>query len=246
MRSLHKHMFALAPKVLYQRRKPREIPRVGKHSISLKRDSVTDRAVNIGEAVSTITSSLLGRVQSKERVAWERLVDVYSPLVYWWCKQHGLNGADAADIGQEVFLAVARSVDRFRRDGPIHSFRGWLRTITANKVRDLWRRENRVSARHMDDLAQVACQSLGRESNGADSCDTDEIEILYSRVVALIRSEFNEKDWLAFLAVTQHERPPRDVAEELGMSRNQVYLARSRILRRVRELFGHEFGGDRA
>ena len=88
---------------------------------------------------SETSSSLLNRVNARDAVAWERLVDLYTPAVYCWCRKAGLSSADAADIGQEVFKSVARSIARFRHDRPSDSFRGWLRTITRNKIRDFYR-----------------------------------------------------------------------------------------------------------
>src|SRR6185369_14090212 len=85
--------------------------------------------------------TLLQRVQASQPAAWERLVDLYAPLVLHWCRRGGLNGQDADDVFQEVFRSVAEHVGDFRRDRPGDSFRGWLRTITRNKVLDYFRRQ---------------------------------------------------------------------------------------------------------
>ena len=88
----------------------------------------------------SISTSLLGRVKAGEGEAWRRLVELYAPLLYEWCRRRGLQAEDAADVAQEVFAAVARNIESFRRDRPGDSFRGWLWTITRSKIRDHFRR----------------------------------------------------------------------------------------------------------
>src|SRR5262245_36645258 len=84
--------------------------------------------------------TLLQRVQARQPDAWERLVDLYAPLVLHWCRRGGLHGDDADDVFQEVFRSLAEHIADFRRDRPGDSFRGWLRTITRNKLLDHFRR----------------------------------------------------------------------------------------------------------
>src|SRR5262245_13672085 len=83
--------------------------------------------------------SLLARAQENQPAAWEQLVDLYAPLVYHWCRRAGLGAEDTEDVFQEVFRAVARALADFRRDRAGDTFRGWLRTITSNKIRDHFR-----------------------------------------------------------------------------------------------------------
>src|SRR2546429_459226 len=84
--------------------------------------------------------SLLARARANQPAAWEQLVDLYAPLVYHWCRRAALGPEDTADVFQEVFRAVARNLSDFRREREGDTFRGWLRTITRNKVRDHYRR----------------------------------------------------------------------------------------------------------
>ena len=91
---------------------------------------MTDANVTKGEGSQGTSSSLLDRVRAQDRAAWVRLVKLYAPLVYRWCRQMGLRSVDAEDVGQEVFSAVHRKVADFRRDPDRGTFRGWLRVIT--------------------------------------------------------------------------------------------------------------------
>ena len=102
-------------------------------------DSQTTEWHDRAEPGST-SSSLLGRVKAGESDAWGRLVELYGPTVYRWCRQCGWAADDAADVCQEVFGSVASNVGRFRREQPGDSFRGWLWTITRNKAQDHFRR----------------------------------------------------------------------------------------------------------
>src|SRR5690349_19326563 len=77
--------------------------------------------------------SLLNRVRANDSAAWQRLIDLYRPLVLFWCGRRGLQGPDAEDIAQEVFAASAAGLGSFRRDRLGDTFRGWLRGITRNK-----------------------------------------------------------------------------------------------------------------
>ena len=87
--------------------------------------------------------TLLQRVQARQPAAWERFVDLYAPLVLHWCRRGGLSTEDAADVFQEVFRSVAEHIADFRRDRASDTFRGWLRTITRNKMLDHFRRSVR-------------------------------------------------------------------------------------------------------
>src|SRR5438067_2522351 len=69
--------------------------------------------------MSSMSPSLLLRVQANQAGAWERLVELYAPLVYHWCRRAQLGPEDTADLFQEVFRAVAGHIAEFRRDGPV-------------------------------------------------------------------------------------------------------------------------------
>ena len=90
--------------------------------------------------VGSTSSSLLERVKLQDGAAWQRLVQLYAPLIYHWARHNKVPAADASDIVQEVLRSVVGKVASFRRDRPGDSFRGWLYTITVNKVRDFWRK----------------------------------------------------------------------------------------------------------
>lgn len=198
---------------------------------------MTDEAVNLEQTVSSVTSGLLRRAREHDHGAWQQLVQVFGPLVYNWCRRLGLQPPDAENVGQEVFLAVSNSLQRFQYDEQRHSFTGWLRTITTNKVRDHWRAIAREPPGEGGSDAQLAWQRLKDVPDETDesSVQPSDIRFVYSRLVECIRHDFEETTWKAFYLVAVEERKPPDVAAELGISANAVYLAKSRVLRRLRE-----------
>lgn len=186
---------------------------------------------------SSTSASLLDRVRKSDPVAWERFARLYGPLIYRWARQAGVQESDAADVSQEVFRAVVNGMDGFHRNQPGDSFRGWLWTITKNRLRDFFRHQ----AAHPDivggsDVRQRLLEipdSLSQE--GAEPPGFDAAGSLAHRALELVREEFEPRTWQAFLRVTLGGQSPAAVAEELGMSIGAVYTGKSRVLRRLRE-----------
>jgi RNA polymerase sigma-70 factor (ECF subfamily) len=166
------------------------------------------------------------------------LVSLYGPLIYSWCRRAGVQPADAADLGQEVFRAVARKVGDFRHAGPGGSFRGWLRTITTNKLRDHARRVANGPAGEGGSDAQHRLLQIPSSQPEEDEClAAYDDRLVCRRAVELIRAEFEDTTFQAFWRVVVEDERPADVAAALGLSVNAVYLAKSRVLRRTREEF---------
>jgi RNA polymerase sigma-70 factor (ECF subfamily) len=179
---------------------------------------------------------LLIRVKAKDQEAWRRLVLLYGPLVSRWCKKFGLQDADAADVGQEVLRTVAESIDGFHHDQNGDSFRGWLYSVTYTRVLDHQRKHARAANGVGGSEAQA--QMLEIPDCYADSGTVEEDRhILVRRAVDMVLDDCKEEIRQAFLRVVIAGQDPDDVARDLGLTRNAVYLAKSRILRRIREEF---------
>ena len=91
------------------------------------------------QELPSLSTSMLNQVQKMQPEAWSRLVSVFSPIVYRWCRQSGLTPSDSSDVVQDVFVAVARNICRFERQKEVASFRSWIATITRNRIRDKYR-----------------------------------------------------------------------------------------------------------
>jgi RNA polymerase sigma-70 factor (ECF subfamily) len=185
------------------------------------------------------SSSLIRRVKDHDQNAWRRLVRLYGPLVDFWIRRSGLQSADVHDIFQDVFSAIANGINGFRKELPEDTFRGWLRMVTRNKVIDHFRRTaNEPSARGGSDLhAQFETIPF------PDEISDDEIDALHQlrlRAVELVRAEFECRTWQMFWRVTVDGEPTREVAVDLEVSPSAVRLAKSRVLRRLREELGDD------
>jgi RNA polymerase sigma-70 factor (ECF subfamily) len=192
-----------------------------------------------GSQPSSATSrSLLARVQADEPQAWDRLVALYAPLVLHWCRRQGLQDQDAADVFQEVFQAVVSHVAGFRRDRPGGTFRGWLRTITQNKLRDHFRKrggEAQGVGGSSDRLARLPGPEPAEEAPAGDEAVEG---ALFARALELIRAEFEERTWAAFWGTAVEGRATKDVAADLAMTPGAVRVAKSRVLHRLRTELG--------
>jgi RNA polymerase sigma-70 factor (ECF subfamily) len=177
-------------------------------------------------------STLIERLKVRESQAWSRLNQLYGPIIYAWCRRAGMAPEDAADILQEVFRALVRRVGDFRRDRPGDTFRGWLWTVTHNKIRDHRRlAKDRAQGAGGTD-AQRRWLELADEPPGGEA---DDDASLLHRWLELLRREFEDRTWQAFWRTTVELQYAADVADELGMTLNAVYKAKARVLARLRQ-----------
>jgi len=180
---------------------------------------------------------LLKRVKAKDQTAWEQLASLYTPLLDHWCQKADLQDADMEDLRQEVFLAVARKIEDFQRDRAGDTFRGWLHRITRSKLCDHWRKK-RDGPLIGDTGAQEHLQQLWAQPIDSDAVSADEeTRILYCRALELIQRDFEAQSWQAFWRTVIEGQKPKDVATDLCITANAVYLAKARVLARLREEF---------
>jgi RNA polymerase sigma-70 factor (ECF subfamily) len=187
---------------------------------------------------------LLAQVQADEPAAWDRLVKLYAPLVFHWCRGRGLQDHDIADVFQEVFRAVVSHVNGFRKERQGDSFRGWLRRITQNKLNDHFRKLGQEArgtggSSAQDRLGQLPQpQPVEHELYPADEGERQ----LFARALEMIRSEFEQRTWTAFWRTAVEDQSPKDVAADLSMTPGAVRVAKSRVLHRLREELGDLMG----
>ena len=201
---------------------------------------VTDYSVlkSGGKGVSGQTGtswSLVERARGGDQAAWSQLIAWINPLLLHWCRKAGMQDADTLDICQEVAHAVSRNLQTFQQTQS--SFRGWLKVITASKVSDHFRRRYREPQAVGGSDAHEQIQNHIDPQPGDTDATAEEEGILYRQALELLRQEYAEKTWQAFWKVVIEARTPAEVAAELGMTTNAIYLARSRILGRLRREF---------
>lgn len=187
--------------------------------------------------------SLLERLQDRSRPdneSWAKMVEVYSPLIRSWLKRSGLEGQDADDVVQEVLSVVFRRLPDFQRNERTGSFRAWLRTIAVNCLKDFWRARRRRKkgaglGSGTDEVQQMLEQLSDPASALSEVWNLEHDRHITQYLMQLIQPEFSEKNWEAFQRVAVRGEPAKAVAEDLEMTLNAVYIARSRVLTRLRE-----------
>lgn len=181
----------------------------------------------------TRPSLLLALRDLRDDQAWAEFVTLYTPLIYGHCVRRGLQDADAADVAQEVLKSVAGAMGNFDYDPERGSFRGWLLTVVRSKLNRFLSRQSRLPLTPGD--TQV------KDLAGAPSVDEDDAaweaecrERLFHWACARVQGEFQERTWQAFWQTAVAARSVTQVAAELGLSAGAVYIARSRVIARLR------------
>jgi RNA polymerase sigma factor (sigma-70 family) len=171
-----------------------------------------------------------------DQAAWTEFVDVYEPLLYRLARGRGLQDADARDLCQDVFRAVASAIDRWDPDPAKGRFRGWLFRIARNHVVDFLVDQGR----HPRGSGRTSVHEMLAARPGDDSGAAVEFAAEFRRrafhwAAGQVKNEFADSTWRAFWLTGVENRPVADVAGELGMSPGAVYVARSRVLARLRD-----------
>ncbi|QEG42672.1 RNA polymerase sigma factor [Roseimaritima ulvae] len=194
----------------------------------------------LGSDPATRASLLLRLRDPRDNAAWSEFAVVYEPLVYRLAQRRGCQDADAREIVQEVFLTVSRAIDRFDPNAA-GSFRGWLSKIARNATIDRFRRlaAERVHSPDTHDglpLEQLADSSMDAETQLIEEFERGRREQLFRWASGEVRRRTGEANWMAFWRTTVEGHSVAQVAQELKLTDSAVYVARCRILRRIREL----------
>jgi RNA polymerase sigma factor (sigma-70 family) len=182
-------------------------------------------------------ASLLVRIRDgDDKDAWRQFVRLYAPVVYGFARKRGLQDADAADLMQEVLRSVATAAGRLEYDPRRGSFRGWLYTVTRNKIFNFLDGRRRQARGSGDSGAQERLEEEpDRGQDPAALWDREYERRLFGLAAEQVRGEFQEATWQAFWQTAVEGRGAREVGEQLAMSPGAVYVAKSRVLARLRE-----------
>jgi RNA polymerase sigma-70 factor (ECF subfamily) len=186
---------------------------------------------------SSTSKSLLAKARDcSDDAAWRRLTELYNPLVARWVRPHVAQRADAEDLVQEVMTALVRELPRFDHNQRPGAFRAWLRTITVHRLRAYWdKRDARLAGAGGADQPAILAQLADPDSALCRSWDDEHDRHVAKTLLALIRLEFQPATWRAFECQVQNGRPAAQVAAELDLSVNAVLIAKSRVLKGLRE-----------
>jgi RNA polymerase sigma-70 factor, ECF subfamily len=189
--------------------------------------------------VNPTSVSLLDRLRAArpDDPDWLRLEEIYQPLIRRWLGRVPGLGDESADLTQEVFLVMVRDIPRFerRREG---SFRAWVRLITVNVLRNHRKRQFRKRAVGMDACDAFLDGLAEPNSELAREWDLDHDRHIFQKLQTIVQPAFAPATWEAFRRFAIEGLPAAQVATELGLTVNAVTLAKSRILKRLREEAG--------
>jgi RNA polymerase sigma-70 factor (ECF subfamily) len=204
-----------------------------------------DRPGNdLERSAATIETALLAQLRAQDQASWQRLHFLFGPVVQGWLKRAGVGDSDADDLRQEVLQAVFKSIDTFSREQQGGTFRGWLRRITQNKLRDHWRRERRQADAAGGTSAWQRLNEVADPENAlleSDAAEPQELQELVHRAMELVRQDVQPHTWQAFWLVEVEGKSAEEAASLLGLKVGSIYTARSRMLVRLREALGPEF-----
>ncbi len=178
-----------------------------------------------------------------DQQAWGKFVAIYAPVIHRYALRRGLQDADAADLVQWVLHAVARSAPDFVYDPSKGSFRGWLFTITRNLLLKQLDKDRHIPTATGDTGFHQSLENQPNQTGDQETWEQDYRRQRFLQAAAQVRPDFTPSTWDAFWATAVLGRPPAQVAHELGLSSGAIYVARSRVIARLREAI-REIDGD--
>jgi RNA polymerase sigma-70 factor (ECF subfamily) len=182
----------------------------------------------------TTPISLLERVrQPADHEAWTRFVELYTPLLFYWSCRAGLSEHDAADLVQDVFVLLLRELPKFEYQQQ-RSFRAWLRTVLHHRWQERLRRR---SERPIGDQeSRLAALEARDASQPFDLIGEEEYrQQIVAQALRLMQTDFEEQTWRACWEFVVSGKPAAQVAQELNMTTKAVYMAKARVLQRLRQ-----------
>lgn len=180
--------------------------------------------------------SLLLRLRDvADAEAWNEFVRLYTPLIFGHCRRHGLQDADAADVAQEVMRVAAQAMPEFQYDADRGKFRGWLLQTTRHRLHKFFDRRQRAP----QPASETTLQRFLDQEPGTDEqarWEEDYRQRIFDWAAEKARPEFQPATWDAFWLTAVNSVSVKEVAGQLGISTGAVYIARSRVIARLREL----------
>ena len=197
------------------------------------------------EIPKTRVSLILRLHHAADAEAWQEFVEIYQPLVFRLALKKGLQPADARDLTQEVLLRVAKAVNQWNPNPDQGTFRGWISRITRNMVIDFFRSRQRLPVTSDETSIFKLVHSTPQSSEDTGLFDFEQERQIFAWAAEKIRPAFNDTTWQAFWLTAVDQKKPEQVAGDLGISRGAVYIAKSRVMARLKETIAHtQFDGQ--
>lgn len=190
----------------------------------------------ISESPVTRASLLIRLRDGSNHEAWREFLELYSPMIYGFVRNRGLQDADAADLLQDVLRSVAGALDRLDYDKQKGGFRAWLFTITRNKLSTfLTSRRSHNQASGDSAQHELLTAHPDRAINLEQDWDREFQRQLAARAMQTIEAEFEPKTWQAFWQTAIDGLSAAEVSRRIGLSPGAIYVAKSRVLARLKE-----------
>lgn len=170
--------------------------------------------------------------------AWERLLALYGPLLRRWLHRYDLQSSDVEDVLQDVLLVVSRDIPAFDHNGRTGAFRLWLKSVMVNRIRDHWRKRNRPAEPGRSDRESQLAELEDPHSQLTHLWNREHDRYVLDQLLKMVRPHFQPSTWEAFRLVSIEGYGAEDAAAVLGMTTNAVFIARSRVLSRLRQEAG--------
>src|SRR5262245_60188180 len=179
--------------------------------------------------------SLLIRAQTGEKAAWNDLTALYRPLIFGWLNRQGVPAGDLEDLSQEVLLNVVKHLPGFQHSGHRGAFRAWLRTIVCSRTADYWRALDATAPAGGSGATAALQQIADPDSELNRQWDEEHDRYVLHCLLDLVDEEFEPITLKAFRRLAVDGVSGAEAAQELGLSVAAVYVAKSRVLARIRQ-----------
>jgi RNA polymerase sigma-70 factor (ECF subfamily) len=182
--------------------------------------------------------SLVASLQARDEQGWERFVYIYGPLIYSWCRKAGVAEADAGDLLQQILGKIHVSISSFHKSSPADTFRGWLATITRHAIVDFFRKQRQHAVGAGGTEAWQQLNNIPAQVDLSSESQDQNVRELALRAFQVIESELPEQSRRLLELTVFEEKSAAEAAQILGMTPSAVRKAKSRMLRKLREMLG--------
>ena len=193
------------------------------------------------QALSSTNSAFLQSLRAKDDVAWRRVIARQCWYLYSMSARLGLNLDDADEVLQEVLLAASNKIDEFRHNGQVGAFRAWLTAITRNILMASMRKRKQnielLKAEFDDFETKQVLEDDHVEESLSDASFSSRRAMLLDQILDSASAIVPKQSWRIFKELVMSDKPAAQVAKEQGVSLNQVYLAKSRTMKRLSHYF---------
>jgi RNA polymerase sigma factor (sigma-70 family) len=186
------------------------------------------------ESLKTSQTLLLRMREPSDDGAWSEFARLYTPLLRKFAFLQGVESQDVDDLVQEVHKAVSQAIRNFEYDAARGTFRSWLFIVTRSKVARHFKNQSRSPRGSGSETVRRMLEEQPAPEDEKD-WDLEYRRRMFAWAAEIVQKEVAEKTWRAFWMMTVEENTAADTAKALGMTAGAAYVAKSRVIARMRE-----------